>query len=93
MPLNKASCIPGMRSDVCKFLFELIPDRIAELYNVSLSKGVYPSDWACGFVNLILKQGDHSDPSNWRPITRTNNFGKNSTSFFVDIFHGLWCDN
>ena len=75
--VHKTSCIPGMRSDVCKYLFENIPDRIAQLFNASLTTGTYPSEWSMGFVNLIPKQGLLSDPTNWRPITQTNIFGKN----------------
>ena len=30
-----------------------------------------------GYVNIIPKQGSLSNPSNWRPITQTNIFGKN----------------
>ena len=75
--VHKASCIPEIRSDICKYLFGFIPERIADLFNASLSSGVYPSDWSFGYVNLIPKQGRLSDPSNWRPITQTNIFGKN----------------
>ena len=75
--VHKSSCIPEMRSDVCKYLFEIIPDKIADLYNTSLTTALYPTDWSLGYVNLIPKQGDLSNPSNWRPITQTNLFGKN----------------
>ena len=74
--VHKSSCIPGIHSDVCKYLFENFPDRFVDLFNVSLRTGVYPSKWSLGFVNLIPKQGSYSDPSNWRPITQTNIFGK-----------------
>ena len=47
------------------------------MFNVSLSTGVYPSDWSLGYVNLIPKSGLLSNPPNWRPITQTNVFGKN----------------
>ena len=58
-------------------MFEIIPDRIAELFNASLVSGIYPTDWSFGYVNLIPKQGLLSSPTNWRPITQTNIFGKN----------------
>ena len=75
---SKYSCIPdiGLHSDVCKFLFGKIPDKIANLFNTSLTTGVYPSEWSMGYVNLIPKQGLLSNLSNWRPITQTNIFGK-----------------
>ena len=75
--VTKHSCISDIRSDVCKFLFSKIPDKIASLFNTSLTTGDYPLDWSMGYVNLIPKQGVLSNPSNWRPITQTNIFGKN----------------
>ena len=42
--VHKYSCIPSMRSDICKYLFEVIPDKIADLYNTSLGTGIYPID-------------------------------------------------
>ena len=74
--VTKNSCIPDIHSDVCKYLFNKIPDRIADLFNASLPTGVYPAEWSMGFVNLIPKQGVLSNPSNWRPIMQTNIFGK-----------------
>ena len=75
--VHKSSCIPEIRSDVCKYLFGRFPDKIATLFNVSLTSGVYPKEWSLGYVNLIPKSGLLSNPSNWRPITQTNLFGKN----------------
>ena len=75
--VHKSSCIPVIWSDVCKYLFGLIPERIANLFNVSLMTGFYPCEWSLGYVNLIPKNGSLSNPSNWRPITQTNLFGKN----------------
>ena len=74
--VSKNSCIPDIRNDVYEYLFGKIPDIIASIFNVSLRSGVYPFDWSMGYVNLIPKQGALSNPSNWRPITKTNIFGK-----------------
>ena len=73
---HKSSCIPEMRSDVCKFLLGHIPDKFASLFNSSFQSGIYPREWSHGYVHLIPKQGILSNPSNWRPITQTNIFGK-----------------
>ena len=72
--VHKSNCISDIRSDVCKYLFGLFPNKVADLFNVSLSTGVYPSDWSLGYVNLIPKSGLLSNPSNWRPFTQTNLF-------------------
>ena len=79
LPRASGQCLmfrPPLGSDVCKYLFGKIPDKVASLFNASLSTGVFPTDWTMGYVNLIPKQGSLSDPSNWRPITQTNLFGK-----------------
>ena len=44
--VTKHSCITEIRSDVCKYLFGKIPNKIADLFNVSLKTGLYPSDWS-----------------------------------------------
>ena len=90
--VHKHSCIPEIRADVCKFLFENIPGKIASLLNVSLTTSMYPSEWTMGYVNVIPKQGKLSNPSNWRPITQTNIFGRNleklvHRSFFNYVLH------
>ena len=38
---------------------------------MSLMKGIFPRTWAFGFINILLKGGNKTDPSNWRPITNT----------------------
>ena len=58
-------------------MFEIIPDKIADLFNCSLRTGSFPRSWSRGYVNIIPKQGVLANPSNWRPITQTNIFGKN----------------
>ena len=73
---HKSSCIPEMRGDVCKYLLGHIPDKFADLFNSSLRTGKYPREWSYGYVHLMSKQGTLSNPSNWRPITQTNIFGK-----------------
>ena len=75
--VHKSSCIPELRSDVCTFMFEQLPDKIASLFDASLMTSAYPTEWKRGHVNLIPKQGLLSNPSNWRPITQTHIFGKN----------------
>ena len=74
--IHKSTCIPGMRGDVCKFLLESIPDKFANLFNSSFKSGIYPNEWSHGYLHLMSKQGTLSNPSNWRPITQTNIFGK-----------------
>ena len=34
-------------------------------------KGIFRRKSAIGFINILPKGGDKTDPSNWRPITQT----------------------
>ena len=33
--------------------------------------GIFPRKWAIGYINVLPKGGDKTNPSNWRPITQT----------------------
>ena len=36
-----------------------------------MAHGVFPRRWAKGYVNVLPKSGNLSNPVNWRPITQT----------------------
>ena len=42
---------------------------ITKLFNMSTASGKLPKDWKSSLVVPIPKKGDHSDPSNYRPIS------------------------
>ena len=67
----KDSCIDGISSKILKIAFVKITNAICHLFNMSLSLGIFPRKWAIGYINILPKGGDQSDPSNWRPITQT----------------------
>ena len=71
MDTNKDSCIEGVSADVIKVAFTKIVRAICHMFSMSLTKGIFPRKWAMGFINILPKGGDKSDPSNWRPITQT----------------------
>ena len=66
----------GIRGNVLKWCKNYLYDRFADLFNSSFRSSLYPSEWSHGYVHLLPKQGSSSNPSNWRPITQTNIFGK-----------------
>ena len=46
------------------------------IFNKSLRQGKYPSSWKIAHVIAILKKGDASLPSNYRPISLISCVGK-----------------
>ena len=62
---------------------EFLKEGIAEIEPIMLSvlnaifeKGEYPKKWAEGLINPIYKNGDPSDPDNYRKITILNSTSK-----------------
>jgi hypothetical protein len=59
---------------------KIAPEKIAEplqiIFNKSLRQGKYPSSWKIAHVIAILKKGDASLPSNYRPISLISCVGK-----------------
>ena len=53
-----------------------VPEHICRLFTTSLESGVLPKSWTKGTITVIPKDGDLTDPGNWRPITQTSIFAK-----------------
>ena len=74
--VSKSSCVSGISTSICKDIMKLLPHEMAYLFNCSIRRGIFPSDWSTGTITVIPKPGNLSDPSNWRPITLTPIFEK-----------------
>ena len=69
--VSKDSCIEGITSNILKSAFTVIPNAMLHIFEQSLVQGIFPREWAIGYINLLPKGGDKRNPSNWRPITQT----------------------
>ena len=74
--VNKSSCVENVSSRFCKDAMLSIPDVICKLCCTSFETGKIPKSWTQGVLTVIPKDGDLSDPGNWRPITQTSIFAK-----------------
>ena len=74
--INKSSCVDKLNSNFCKEAMLNIPSVICDIMCKSLRTGKIPSSWTRGTINVIPKDGDLTDPGNWRPITQTSIFAK-----------------
>ena len=69
--VSKDSCIDGVNSGILKSALAVKPSILVHLFGQSLSLGIFPRKWAIGYINILPKGGDKTNPSNWRPITQT----------------------
>ena len=58
--------IPG---SLLKIAADILSPSLTEIFNRSLSNGIYPSDWKMAKVLPIFKNGEKCDRSNYRPIS------------------------
>ena len=76
MDVNSASCINGVNMKICKAALDAVPNIFRHLFATSLCYSTFPTEWTCAYVTLIPKNGDKTNPGNWRPISQTNIFAK-----------------
>ena len=69
--ISKDSCVEGVPANILKVAFARRPNAILHIFVKSLHYGIFPRAWAKGYINILPKGGDKTNPSNWRPITQT----------------------
>ena len=69
MPDNKAPGIDKVPIRVIKDCLPVIAPWIASIINKSLVNNIFPSAWKIAEVIPILKEGDHEQANNNRPIS------------------------
>ena len=45
---------------------------LQHMFQLSINEGTLPSDWKDGNITPIFKQGSHTNPANYRPVTLTS---------------------
>ena len=71
---DMSSCVDGLNMKMCKRIIGAIPKKCLLLYANSMFYGQFPKEWTTANVTLLPKQGDLTNPGNWRPISNTNVF-------------------
>ena len=66
----------GVNYIILKVLNSSLCSLIADIFNQSFREGHFPADFKCAKVIPIYKDGDQSDPSNYRPISLLPIIGK-----------------
>ena len=76
--ISKSSCVEGINARFCKVAMLSIPAQIRKLCCTAFETGIIRTPWTKGTITVLPKDGDLTDPSNWRPITQTLIFCKTS---------------
>ena len=73
---KKACGADGILNEMIKYTDNTFRTAILKLFNLVISTGYFPDIWNQGLITPIFKNGDKSDPNNYRGICVSSNLGK-----------------
>ena len=66
---SKATGLDMISARLIRECADLIFIPICNIFNQSVSLGIFPDDWKCARVTPLFKVGDRNDVNNYRPIS------------------------
>ena len=66
---SKATGLDNISAKLIRECADLISIPLRNIFNNSLSSGLFPDDWKCARVTPLFKQGERTDVNNYRPIS------------------------
>ena len=66
---SKATGLDMISARLIRECADLICIPICNIFNQSISLGIFPDDWKCAKVTPLFKEGDRNDVNNYRPIS------------------------
>ena len=75
---SKAAGLDKISARLIRECADLICIPIRDIFNQSISQGIFPDDWKCAKVTPLFKQGDRDDLNNYRPISVISAAGQRS---------------
>ena len=76
LKLNKAPGHDGITAKTVKTIIPYIAKPLSEIFNMSISTGIFPDSLKTAKVTPIFKADDKTLPSNYRPISVLPVFSK-----------------
>ena len=90
---NKATGPDKIPGRLLKIAADILSPSLTKLFNRSLSKGIYPTDWKMAKVLPIFKNGKKCDLSNYRPISIISAVAKVFGRTIYDQFYSYLTSN
>ena len=90
---KKATGLDSISSKLLKISAPVICTSIAEVFNCSISSGIFPDDWKLARVTPVFKSGDSYDVNNYRPISIIPVIAKVCEKIIFDQFYKFLNDN
>ena len=68
LKLGKAPGLDRISNEMIKYSFDFLKNCHVKLFNLILKTGIVPRIWCKGLITPEHKNGDPSNPDNFRPI-------------------------
>ena len=91
--INKATGIDKISNKILKIAAPVIYKNLTGLFNLSITSGVFPSDWKIAKVSPLFKSGDLSNTNNYRPISVLPTIARVFERLIFDQLHTYVNDN
>ena len=69
LSVNKATGLDNIQAKLLKTTSSVIASSVTYLFNLSLQRGKFPSDWKTARISALFKKGSKLDIGNYRPIS------------------------
>ena len=90
---RKASGLDNISSKLLKVAAPVIATSITDLFNCSISTGVFPDEWKLARVVPVFKKGIRSDVNNYRPTSIIPIIARVFEKAIYDQFYKYLADN
>ena len=67
--INKSSCVDQLSSEILRDAFQIVPERIVNIFNLSFTLAEIPETWKMAKVTPLQKPGNKNDVGNLRPVS------------------------
>ena len=76
IPINKSHGLYSCPTQLLKYSSNVISSTLAEIINLSISTGMYPTKLKMAKIIPIFKAEDNTNANNYRPISLLSNFNR-----------------
>ena len=87
---SKATGLENISAKLIRECANLISIPLCNIFNNSLSSGLFPDDWNCARVTPLFKQGERTDVNNYQPISVISIIAKEFERIVYDQPYSFW---
>ena len=93
LKINKSAGYDDINYNVIKEIFQHIHRPLKHIFNLSITKGIFPEKLKIARVTPVFKAGENTEVSNYRPISVLPCFSKILEKIMYNRLYSYLCEN